>query len=102
MRFVAAQHTEVATRLSVLWAVVSWAAQSILGLLPIDVSHAGVVGEMVARFWERAEWCSHLETSGSEICDLVLGPADSRVHLVARLKEAARQLCVMRDEHEAL
>jgi hypothetical protein len=32
------QHTEVATRLSVLWVAVSLAAQSILGYLPIDVS----------------------------------------------------------------
>jgi hypothetical protein len=77
MRFAAAQHTEVASRFSTLWAAVSLAAQSILGCLPIDVSQAGVVGEMVTRFWERAEWCSRLEASGSKICALVLGPADS-------------------------
>jgi hypothetical protein len=55
-----AQHTEVATWLSALWVAVSLAAQSILGHLPIDASQVGVVGEMVARFWERVEWCSHL------------------------------------------
>jgi hypothetical protein len=37
-------------------------------------------------------WCSHLETSGSRLCDLVLGLADDQVHLVARLEEAAGQL----------
>jgi hypothetical protein len=47
------------------------------------------VGEMVARFWERAEWCSHLETSSSKVCDLVLGPTDGRAHHVAHLEEVA-------------
>jgi hypothetical protein len=32
--------------------MVSLAALSILGCLLIDVSQAGVVGEMVVRFWE--------------------------------------------------
>jgi hypothetical protein len=76
MCFAAAQHTEVATRLSELWVAVSLATQSILGHLPVDAFHAGVVGEMVARFWERAEWCLHLEISGSKVYDLVLGPVD--------------------------
>ena len=75
MHFVVAQHIE--------------AAQSIRGCLPIDVSQAGVVGEMVARFWERAEWCSCLKISGSEVCDLVLGPVDGELHFVARLEEVA-------------
>jgi hypothetical protein len=52
MGFAAAHHTEVAMRLSVLWAAVSLAAQSILGRLPVDVFQAGVMGEMVARFQE--------------------------------------------------
>jgi hypothetical protein len=47
MRFAAAQHTEVATRLSMLWEAMSLAAQSILGHLPVDVSQVGVAGEMV-------------------------------------------------------
>jgi hypothetical protein len=50
MHFVVAQPTEVATRLSALWAVVSVATQSIHGHLPIDVSQEGVVGEMVTWF----------------------------------------------------
>jgi hypothetical protein len=50
MRFVVAQHTEVATLLSTLWAVVSLPAQSILGHLPVDVPQAGVVGEIVVQF----------------------------------------------------
>jgi hypothetical protein len=73
---VVVQHTEVATRLSTVQATVSLAAQSILERLPIDALQAGVVGEMVTRFQERAEWFSHLETSGSEVCDLVHGPVD--------------------------
>jgi hypothetical protein len=52
MRLAAAHHTEVAMRLSTLWAVVSLVAQYILGHLPINVSQASVVGEMVARFQE--------------------------------------------------
>jgi hypothetical protein len=76
MRFAAGQHTEVATQLSSLWAAVSLVAQSIHGCLPVDASQAGVVGEIVIRFWERAEWCSRLKTSGLKVCDLVLGSAD--------------------------
>jgi hypothetical protein len=76
MCFVVVQHTEVATQLSTVQVTVSLAAQSILERLPIDALQAGVVGEMVARFQERAEWFSRLETSGSEVCDLVHGPVD--------------------------
>jgi hypothetical protein len=47
LHFVVAQHTKVATRLSVLWVAVSLAAQSILECLLVDVSQAGVVGEIV-------------------------------------------------------
>jgi hypothetical protein len=55
MRFAAAQNTEVATRLSMLRAAVSLAAQSILGQLPIDVSQAGVLGEIDVLFWEQTD-----------------------------------------------
>jgi hypothetical protein len=51
MHIAVAQHTKVATLLSVLLTAVSLAAQSILGLLPVDVSQPGVVGEMVVQFW---------------------------------------------------
>jgi hypothetical protein len=95
MRFVEVQHTEVATRQSVLWAAVSLATQSILRCLPIDASQVGVVGEMVERFWERAEWCSHLKAFDSKVYDLVLGPVDDGVHLVARLEEATKRFWVM-------
>jgi hypothetical protein len=90
MRFAAARHSEVAMQLSALWAIVSLAAQSILGHLLVDGSHVGVMGEMAVRFQERAEWCSCLEASGSRVCNLILGPADGRAHLVARLEESAR------------
>jgi hypothetical protein len=89
MSFPVAQHTKVATWLSVLWAAVSLAAQSILGCLSVDASQAGAVGEMITRFRERAEWCSHLETSSSKVCDLVLGPTDGRAHHVAHLEDVA-------------
>jgi hypothetical protein len=80
MRVATTQHTKVATRLSVLWSVVSLAAQSMLGFLPIDASQAGVVGEMVIQFWERVEWCSCLEVASLEVCDLVLGVVDGQAH----------------------
>jgi hypothetical protein len=102
MQFAAARHTEVAMQLSVLWAVVYSTTQSILRHLPIDVSQVGVVGEMVARFQERVKWCPRLETSGSRVCDLVLGPMSDQIHLVAHLEEAIRQLQTMQDEHQAL
>jgi hypothetical protein len=37
-----------------------------------------------------------------EVCNLVLGPVDGRVNLVAHLEEAAGRLRVMQDEHEAI
>jgi hypothetical protein len=52
MRLVVAQHAEIATRLFALWAMVSLAAQSVLGSLPIDTPQVGIVGEIVVRFWE--------------------------------------------------
>jgi hypothetical protein len=90
MCFVMAQHTEVATRLSALWVAVSLAAQSILRCLLIDVSQAGVVGEMVVQFWERAEWCSLLDAASLEVCDLVLGPVDGQAHLAIYLEASTR------------
>jgi hypothetical protein len=59
------------------------------------------MGEMVARFQERVEWFSHLETFGLRVCNLVLGPVNGRARLVARLEEAAKQLRVMQDELQA-
>jgi hypothetical protein len=102
MQFAAAHHTNVAMQLFALWGVVSLAAQSILGCLPIDTFQVGVVGEMVARFQERAEWCSHLEASDSSVGDLFLWPADGRAHLVTCLEEAATQIGVMQDEIQTL
>jgi hypothetical protein len=52
MHLVAAQHTEVATRLSALWVVVTPAVESILGRLPVNVPHVCVIGEIVVQFWE--------------------------------------------------
>jgi hypothetical protein len=54
---------------------------------PIDVSQAGVVGEIAIRFLERADWCSRLEDAGLEACDLVLRPVSDQTYLVARLEE---------------
>jgi hypothetical protein len=102
MCFAIAQHTEVAMRLSTLGVAMSLAIQSVLRCLPVDASQAGVVGEIVAKFWERVEWCWRLETSGSKVSDLVLGPADGRVLQVAHQEEAAGRFQVMQDEHEAL
>jgi hypothetical protein len=90
MRFAMAQHTKVAMQLFMLWVAMSLAAQSIFERLPIDASQAGVVVEMAVRFLERAKCCSRLKTFGSKVCDLVLGPVDGRVHVIAHLEEAVR------------
>jgi hypothetical protein len=70
--------------------------------LLIDAFHVGVVGETVARFQERAEWCLRLDASDSSVDDLFLWPTDGRAHLVAHLEEAARQIRVMQDEIQTL
>jgi hypothetical protein len=90
MCFLVAHHTEVAMRLSDIWAVVSLVAQSILDRLPVDASQSGVVGLMVARFQEQAKWCSHLEASDSMVRDHVLRPTDDRAYLVTLLEEVVR------------
>jgi hypothetical protein len=46
-----------------------------LGHLPPEVLQEDAMGEMAAKFWEQGERCSHLEDSGSRICDLILGLA---------------------------
>jgi hypothetical protein len=50
MRLVAARYIGVAMQLSALWVVVSSAAQSLLGHLPVEVVHTDAVGEMIAKF----------------------------------------------------
>jgi hypothetical protein len=102
MQFVSAHHSKVAMRLSVLSVVMTLAAQSMPGRLSVNVSQAGVVGEMVAKFQERTKWCSCLKTFGLRVCNLVLRPVDDRVHQVTRLEEAIRQIQEMQDEHQAL
>jgi small ligand-binding sensory domain FIST len=64
MRFAAARYTKVASQFSTLRVAVSFAAQSIIGHLSIDVPQAGVVGEIVARFREYANQCSCLKAAG--------------------------------------
>jgi hypothetical protein len=99
MRFATAHYTRVATLLSALWAAVSLAAQSILGCFPTEVLHASGMWEMVIKFREQ---CLHLETFGSRICGLILGPADDQVQLAIHLEEAVGQLQVLQDEHRTL
>jgi hypothetical protein len=89
MCFTTAQHTEVPMWLSAHWVAVSPAAHSILGCLPVDISQVGVVGDMVIRFQVQGEWCSHLEASSFEVCDLVLWPMDGQTYLVAHLEEVS-------------
>jgi hypothetical protein len=50
MHFAAARQTEVASQFFVLREGVSLAAQSIIGLLVVDVPQACVVGEIVPQF----------------------------------------------------
>jgi hypothetical protein len=47
-----------------------------LGRFPIEVFRVGIVGEMVAKFWEKVERCLHFNDSSSRIYDLILGPID--------------------------
>jgi hypothetical protein len=46
-----------------------------LGRLLVEVLQVDVVEEMVAKFWEQANWCSRLKISSSRVCDLIFGPA---------------------------
>jgi hypothetical protein len=92
MCLAAVHHAEMATQLSALWAAVSLATQSVLGHLPVDTPQAGIVGEIVVQFQERADQCSCLEAIGQEICDNVLGPTGDLNYLVACLEEVTERL----------
>jgi hypothetical protein len=50
MWFAATCHTEMVIRLAALWAAVSLAVQSVLGLLPTEAFQTDVVGEVLANF----------------------------------------------------
>jgi hypothetical protein len=82
----------VASQLSVLRVAVSFTAQSIIGHLPIDAPQAGVAGEIVARFWEYADRCSHLEAASLGVCDLVPRPTGDETNVTTRLEGVAGRL----------
>jgi hypothetical protein len=75
---------------------VSFAALSIISHLPIDVTHAGVVGEIVAQFWEYVDRCSCLEATSLGVYNLVLGPSGDETNVAAHLQEVTRQLRLAR------
>jgi hypothetical protein len=77
----------VASQFSALRAAVSLTSLSIIGHLPIAVSPVGVVGEIVAQFWDYADWCSHLEAAGLGVCGLVLGSVGDETNLTAHLEQ---------------
>jgi hypothetical protein len=88
MRRVAICHTEMAQQLTVLRAAVSSITWSVLGRFPSEAFRVEVVDEMLADFWEQAEWCSHRKNSGMRVCDPILGPPSGRVRLANCLEEA--------------
>jgi hypothetical protein len=51
-------HTKMAGELAALWAVVSSAAELVLGRSPNETSQVEGVNELVAKFWRREELCS--------------------------------------------
>jgi hypothetical protein len=49
----------------------------------------GVVGDIVARFWEYADHDLRLEATSLGVCNLVLGPAGDETNVAAHLEEVA-------------
>jgi hypothetical protein len=74
MRLDDLRHTEMAKELAMLWAVVSSAAETVLGRSLSDTVHVEVVGELVAEFQKMEDRCSQHERPIVRICDLLLGP----------------------------
>jgi hypothetical protein len=94
MQFTTALYTMVAIWIATLWVTVSLAAQFVLGGLPAEVYQVDVVGEMLAKLWERVERCLHLK-------DLWLHAWASRwLGPSSRLPRGGHR--VMQDEHWAL
>jgi hypothetical protein len=94
MRLAALHHIEMAGELTMFWAVVSSAAQSVLGCSPSNTTRAVVVGELVAEFQKVEYRCSWLERPITRICNLLLGLLSGRAWLADHLNEVAGQLKV--------
>jgi hypothetical protein len=60
----------------------------------------GVVGDIVAQFWEYVDWCSRLEAASLGVCDLVLGPAGDKENMATHLEEVAGRLRMAQGGHE--
>jgi hypothetical protein len=65
MSLAALRHTEMAREFATLWAVVSYAAELVLGNLP---------DELATDFQKMEDQCSWLERQATRICNLLLGP----------------------------
>jgi hypothetical protein len=87
---VAVRHTEMASELTMLQAVVSYAVESTLGCSPNEIFCVEVVGMLVVVFQRQQKRHSRLERPVIRICDPLLRPPLSRVRLADCLDEAAR------------
>jgi hypothetical protein len=73
-------------------AVVSSAAESVLGCSPSNTTCAVVVGKLAAMFQKVEGHHSKLERPATRICNLLLGPPPGRAWLADHLHEATGQL----------
>jgi hypothetical protein len=94
MRLAALRHSEMAKALATLQAVVSTAAESVLGCSPSDTFRVEVVHELAAEFQKIEDQRSRLEWPAMRICDLLLGPPSGWAQLADCLDEATGQLRV--------
>jgi hypothetical protein len=74
---------------TMLQAVVSSAAELVLGRSPDKTSRVEVMNELTANFRRLEELCSRLEGSGVRICDLLLGRPPGRARWADHLDKAA-------------
>jgi hypothetical protein len=79
MQIAAICHTEMAEQFVVLWAAVSFTAESVVERSHTEAFWVYVVDKLVTEFQKQQEWRSCLEKSDMRVCDLILGPPSGRV-----------------------
>jgi hypothetical protein len=79
----------MARELAVLWAVVTSAAELVLGRSPDETFWLEIANEMVAQFRKMEEQCSRLERPSTRICGLLLISPPDQAQCTDHLDEAA-------------
>jgi hypothetical protein len=85
----ALRNAELAGELTMLWSIVSYDTERVLGRSPNETFWVEVMDELVAKFRRLEELCSRLEGPSAMIYDLLHGPPPGQARCSDGLGEAA-------------